>query len=131
MRKDGTRKVIFGTARDSGSVHPAFTPSDESINPVQLKTDGKLRVQFGALHDKPVFGSVESRRELMQQFNALGSVNFTHADLSRYRGIPLSTIARDPDGLRKLLGALKLDGAADRASRLSDANIRQRHNTNI
>ena len=106
MRKGGTRNVIFGTGKEYGSVYPAFKPSGVSINPVYLSTDGKLWVQFAALENKPIFGLITARRELMQQFNAISNVNFTDADLSRYPSIPLSTIARDPNGLKKIIGAL-------------------------
>jgi hypothetical protein len=106
MRKGGTRNVIFGTGKENGSVYPAFKPGGVSINPAYLSTDGKLWLQFPALENKPVFGPIESRRALMQRFNTLSNVNFTDADLSKYRNIPLSTIARDPDGLKKIMGAL-------------------------
>jgi len=106
MRKGGTRNVIFGTGKENGSVYPAFKPGGVSINPAYLSTDGKLWLQFPALENKPVFGPMESRRALMQRFNTLSNVNFTDADLSKYRNIPLSTIARDPDGLKKIMGAL-------------------------
>ena len=42
----------------------------------------------------------------MQRLNALNNVDFTDADLSKYRSIPLSIIARDGDGLNKIIGAL-------------------------
>jgi hypothetical protein len=106
MRRDGKRDVIFGTGKENGSVYPAFKPNGVGINPLYLSTDGKLWLQFPALENKPVFGSIESRRELMQKFNTLDNVNFTEADLSKYRSIPLSTIARDTDGLDKIIRAL-------------------------
>jgi hypothetical protein len=106
MRKGGARDVIFGTGKENGSVYPIFKPNGVSINPLYLSTDGKLWVQFAALENKPVFGPIESRRALMQRLNALNAVDFTDADLSKYKSIPLSTIARDPDGLNKIIGAL-------------------------
>ncbi len=106
MRKGGTRDVIFGTGKENGSVYPAFKPNGVSINPIYLSSDGKLWVQFGNLENKPVFGPIEARRALMQRLNTLGKVGFTDADLSKFRAIPLSTIARDPDGLNKIKGTL-------------------------
>jgi hypothetical protein len=117
MRKGGARELIFGTGRENGSVYPAFKPSGVGINPAYLSSDGKLWLQFGSLEGKPVFGSMESRRALMQQFNAIKNVNFTDADLTKYRPIPLSTIAADPEGGMKVVEALtwmerKIEGAA-------------------
>jgi hypothetical protein len=103
MRKGGTRDVILGVGKENGSVYPAFKPNGVPINPIYLSTDGKLYVQFSALENKPVFGPIESRRALMQRLNALNNVGFTDADLSKYRSIPLSTNARDPDGLNKII----------------------------
>jgi hypothetical protein len=106
MRKDGKRDVIFGTGKENGSVYPVFKPNGVSINPIYLSTDGKLWVQFAALENKPVFGPIDSRRALMQRLNTLNNVDFTDADLSKYPSIPLSIIARDGDGLNKIIGAL-------------------------
>jgi len=106
MRKDGKRDLIFGTGKENGSVYPAFKPSGVSINPVYLSSDGKLWFQFGSLENKPVFGPIDARRALMQQFNAINNVEFTDADLAKFRGIPLSTITLDPHGLTKILAAL-------------------------
>ena len=102
----GTRDIIFGTGKENGSVYPAFKPGGVGINPVYLSSDGKFWVQFGSLENKPVFGPIEARRELMQRFNAIDNVNFTDADLTKYPSIPLTTIAHDPHGLNKMLTAL-------------------------
>jgi hypothetical protein len=106
MQNGGTRQLIFGTGKENGTVYPAFRPNGVSINPVYLSTDGKLWLQFGSLEGKPVFGSMESRRALMEHFNAIKNVNFTDADLKKYPGIRLSTIAADPDGGTKIVQAL-------------------------
>ena len=98
MRKGGKRDVIFGKGQVNGSVYPVFKPSGVNVNPVLLFTDGKLWLQFNSLENKPVFGPIDSRRALMQKFNAIKGVKFTDADLAKYRAIPLSTIALDPDG---------------------------------
>jgi hypothetical protein len=106
MRKGGTRDVIFGTGKENSSVYPVFKPGGVSINPVYLSSDGKLWVQFGLLENKPVFGPIQMRRELMQRFNKIDNVSFTDADLTKYPSIPLTTIAHDPDGLNKLVSTL-------------------------
>ena len=106
MRKGGARELIFGTGKENGSVYPAFKPSGVTINPAYLSSDGKLWLQFGSLEAKPVFGPIESRRALIQQFNTVNNVNFTDADLKKFRSIALSTIASDPDGARKIVEAL-------------------------
>ena len=77
-----------------------------SINPVYLSSDGKLWLQFGSLENKPVFGPIDSRRALMQKFNAVSNVQFADADLAKYRSIPLSTITLDPHGVTKIMAAL-------------------------
>src|SRR5206468_371212 len=106
MRKDGKRTVIFGTGRDNGSVYPVFKPSGVTINPAYLSSDGNLWVQFGNLENKPVFGSIDSRRALMQRFNAINGVNFTDGELKKYPTIPLARIAKDPEGQSKVIDAL-------------------------
>jgi hypothetical protein len=106
MRKGGKRELIFGTGRENGSVYPAFKPSGVSLNPVYLSSDGKLWFQFGSLENKPVFGPIDARRALMQQFNSINGVNFTDAELTKFRSMPLSTIASDPDGPSKVIAAL-------------------------
>jgi hypothetical protein len=45
-------------------------------------------------------------RYLLQQFNGVGGVNFTDAELTKYRTIPLSTIVADPEGATKIIAAL-------------------------
>jgi hypothetical protein len=105
MRK-GDRPLVFGTGKEHGSVYPLFRPQGTQINPVYLSTDGKLWVQFGALQGKPVFGNIDSRRELMTRLAKIEGVKFTDNDLTKYRSIPLSLVAADPSGPSKLLDAL-------------------------
>ncbi len=106
MRKGGQRDLIFGAGKVNGSVYPAFKPGGVEVNPVFLSSDGKLWLQFGSLENKPIFGPIDMRRALMQQFNAVDGVNFTDADLTRYRSIPLKIIAADPGGPAKVIAAL-------------------------
>ena len=73
MGKESDREVIFGTGKENGSVCPAFKGKGVNINPVYLTSEGNLWFQFGSLEGKPIFGSVEDRRELM-------------IERSRYRG---------------------------------------------
>jgi hypothetical protein len=97
MRKDGTRAVIFGTGKENGSVYPDLKPNGVKINPVYLSSDGKLWLQFASLDNKPVFGPIESRRALMEQFNAISNINFSDADLAQLpdftRRTPLISMA--------------------------------------
>jgi hypothetical protein len=106
MSKDGKRELIFGSGRENGSVYPAFKVEGVNLNPVYLSSDGKLWFQFGSLENKPVFGSIESRRELIQRFDAVKGISFTDADLTKFRGIPLRVIAADPEGTTKIITAL-------------------------
>jgi hypothetical protein len=106
MRKGGMREVAFGVGRENGSAYPVFRPKGVRMNPVYLSSDGNLWFQFGSLDGKPVFGSIDSRRDLMQHFNSISGVNFTDIDLKRYPAVPLRTIAADPDGATKILEAL-------------------------
>jgi hypothetical protein len=105
MRKDG-RTLQFGTGREYGSVYPLLRPNGININPVYLSTDGKLWLQFGSLQNKPVFGALDKRRELMRRFGEIRGAGFVEADLGLYPAIPLSKIAEDPEGLSKVLSAL-------------------------
>jgi hypothetical protein len=106
MRKGGNRDLIFGSGRENGSVYAVLKPGGVRINPVYLSSDGKLYLQFAPLENKPVFGPIERRRELMQRFGKVNGVDFTDADLKGYRNIPLSKIASDPDGLTKIMSSL-------------------------
>lgn len=107
MLKGGTRRLVFGTGKEYGSVYPVFKPDGISINPVYLSTDGSLWLQFASLDKKPVFGSVAARQALMQQFNAIKGVDLKESDLTKYPRIPLRTIALDPEGETKALNALR------------------------
>ena len=100
------RDLIFGTGREHGSVYPAFRPAGVPMNPVYLSSDGKPWLQFGSFENKPVFGPIDARRALMQQFNAIQGVNFTDTELTKYPCIPLATIATDPEGQAKIIAAL-------------------------
>jgi hypothetical protein len=106
MRKGGSRDLIFGTGKENGSVYPLFKVDGVRINPVYLSSDGKLWIQFGGLEDKPIFGSLSLRRTLMEKFNSIKGVKFGEADLTSFRGIPLHTIAADPDGEAHIMAAL-------------------------
>ena len=64
-------------------VYPAFERDGKKINPAVLSTDGNLWLQFYSLENKPVFGSLDLRRALMQQFNVVKSVHLTDEDLKR------------------------------------------------
>lgn len=116
MSKGGSRKLIFGTGKDYGSVYPVFKPNGVSINPAYLSTDGKLWLQFAPLDNKPVFGPIAARHALMQQFNTIKGANLKDNDLTKYPSIPLRTIAADPEGETKVLNALKwMEEQIDRA----------------
>lgn len=116
MSKGGSRKLIFGTGKDYGSVYPAFKPNGISINPAYLSTDGKLWLQFAPLDNKPVFGPIAARQTLMQQFNTIKDANLKDSDLTKYPTISLRTIAADPEGQTKVLNALKwMEEQIDRA----------------
>ncbi|QOZ42602.1 hypothetical protein XH89_03275 [Bradyrhizobium sp. CCBAU 53340] len=106
MRKGGTRNIIFGTGKENGSVYPSFKPGGVTINPVYLSSDGKVYIQFGSLENKPVFGPIEKRRELMRRLNEIENVRLTDADLTKYPNVPLSIIGDDPLGSTKIIAAL-------------------------
>jgi hypothetical protein len=67
MRNGGEREVEFGVGKENGSVYPLVRIQGVRINPLVLYSDGKLSVQFGALEGKPIFGDLESRRELAER----------------------------------------------------------------
>jgi hypothetical protein len=106
MLDGGRRAIVFGTGKENGSVYPVFKPDGIIINPFYLSSDGKVSVQFGALANKPVFGDLESRRELMNRFNLIDGVAFTEDDLKRYPPIRLSLIAASPNSRTALFAAL-------------------------
>ncbi len=107
MRKNGKRKVEFGSGQLDGSVYPVLTPGGVKINPVYLSSSGRIFVQFDALKNKPVLGSVECRRALIQHVNEIAGVKFEDADSDKYPSIQLATIARDPQGEVKIMSALE------------------------
>jgi hypothetical protein len=117
--KEGGRTLGFGTGRENGSVYPIYRPNGMSVNPVYLSSDGKIWLQFGSLQNKPVFGALDSRRELMDRFSAIDGVTFVDADLAKYPCIPLGKISSDPGGLSKFLSALNwMDGQITHSSSL-------------
>jgi len=107
IEADGKRPVRYGTGKENGSVYPIFKPSGVTINPFYLSSDGKVWIQFGSLANKPVFGDIKVRRELMQRLNEIEGVSLSDVDLAKYPSIPLRTITRDPNGANKLFSALK------------------------
>jgi hypothetical protein len=117
MGKGRTRTLIFGVGEKTGSVYPAFRVNGVKINPALLSTNGRLTLQFGSLEGKPVFGSIDARRELMNRFNAVKGVALTDDDLRKYRDIALSTIAADPAGEKIVLDALTwMEGQIEQAA---------------
>jgi hypothetical protein len=107
MRKGGNRLIKFGTGQSDGSVYPIIEIGGARINPIYLSSNGKVYIQFGALINKPVFGPLEVRRDLMQRVNNISDVHLTDADLTKYPGIPLATIAADPNGVDKFMSVLR------------------------
>jgi hypothetical protein len=105
MGKDG-RTLLIGPGVRNGSVFTLLEPKGVPINPVFLSTNRKLRLQFKFLEDKPVFGPLDKRREMMKRFAAIQGANLGEADLAKKPALKLSTIAGDPDGLSKILAAL-------------------------
>jgi hypothetical protein len=104
--RSGGRPLTFGMGREHGSVYPVLRPNGVTINPVYLSTDGKLWLQFASLEGKPVFGPLETRRELMRRLGTVHGVQLDEPDLTRYPSIPLSKIGNDPQGLERILSAL-------------------------
>ena len=107
IEADGKRPVRYGTGKENGSVYPVFKPNGVTINPFYLSSDGKVWIQFGSLANKPVFGNLDTRRELMRRLNEIEGVSLSDADLAKYPSIPLRTITSDPNGANKLFSALK------------------------
>lgn len=106
MRKGGARSLVFGSGKESGSVYPVFRPQGVAINPVYLSSDGKIYVQFGSLNNKPAFGDLSARADLMRRFNEISGVNFSDRELTKYPSILLSRIVEDPQGMSKLRSTL-------------------------
>jgi hypothetical protein len=107
MQRAGGNELVFGKGKVDGTVYPALRVNGVKVTPCYLSSDGKLWFQFGALVGKPVLGSITARRELMEKLNAIEGVNLSDDDLTKYRGIPLHTVAEDPEGESKLLAALE------------------------
>lgn len=107
IEADGKRPIRFGTGKENGSVYPVFKPNGITINPFYLSSDGKVWIQFGSLANKPVFGDINARRELMRRLNEIEGVSLSDPDLAKYPSIPLRTITSDPQGASKLFTALK------------------------
>jgi hypothetical protein len=107
MRKSG-RELLFGTSKEHGSVYPLLRPSGVKINPMYLSTEGGGRIwlNFKFLDGKPVFGSIDMRRELLNRFSAIEGAGLTEADLANCSSISLSKIAADPKGVDKVISAL-------------------------
>jgi hypothetical protein len=104
MEKDG-RSVRYGTGQN-GSVAPDLRPQGIDFRPVYLATDGRLYLQFGAWEGRPVFGSLDERRELVNRFAAVNGSNFSSDVATKFPSLSLRRIMRDPNGASKVLAAL-------------------------
>lgn len=104
MEKNG-RSLRFGSGQ-GGSVAPDLRPLGIDFRPIYLKTDGRLYFQFGSWEGRPIFGPVESRKELVRRFGAVNEAGFDEDTFNRYPSLSLRRILRDPDGTSKILDAL-------------------------
>ena len=117
MKKDGRRAIKFGSGQTDGSVYPVLNVGNTRINPVYLSSNGKLYLQFGSLENKPIFGPLETRRELLRRLNSISGVGLSESDLTKYPGIPLKTLASSADGPSKIASALDwIDKEVDKYS---------------
>ena len=78
-----------------------------TINPAYLSTEGKVWVQVGQMKGRPVFGDVETRRELLARFGKVAGASLGEQDLDRLPGVTFAAIAADTDGLKKVLDAFE------------------------
>ena len=78
-----------------------------TINPAYLSTEGKVWVPVGQMKGRPVFGDVETRRELLSRFGQVTGGNFGEKDLDRLPGVTFAAIAADPEGTKKVLDAFE------------------------
>lgn len=99
--------IVFGTGRDNGSAYPLLKPQGVAINPAYLSTEGKVWLQFKALEGKPVFGDMDTRRELLRRFAEIDGTGLGEASLNGWAAVPLARVAADPDGSTKLISALE------------------------
>lgn len=101
MRQCG-EGLVFGTAKNSGSVYPLLRPKGRKINPVYLSSYGNLCFGFGWLRDKPIFDDIEMRRQSIANLLKVPNVDIREDDLDRYPSISLSVLAADADSVSKI-----------------------------
>ncbi len=99
--------LVWGVGRENGSVSPLLRSGGVTINPAYLSTEGKIWVQVGQMRGRPVFGDVETRRELLSRFGQVVGANFGEQDLDRLPGVTFAAIATDPEGTKKILDAFE------------------------
>ena len=104
--KGTNRQLVWGTGRDNGSVYPLLRPKGIQINPAYLSTEGKLWLQLGTMKDRPVFGDLAIRRELLKRFAQINGSGLEEQDLERTPSLSFATIAADPEGQDKVIAAL-------------------------
>ena len=116
MRQCG-EGLVFGTARNSGSVYPLLRPKGRKINPIYLSSYGNLCFGFGWLKDKPIFEDVEMRRRLIEHLITIPNVDIRDDDLDRYPSILLSVLAADAASVSKLRSTFAWLGEVVRQAR--------------
>lgn len=104
MKKD-IKNFRFGRGQRTGYVWRVVERPKGSI---YMSTDAKVYFAFAGFDGCPVFGPLETRRELIDRLNAINGVNFTDADLtnSNWPSITLSSICKEPNGVSILLQTL-------------------------
>ncbi|NPD69783.1 hypothetical protein HN018_28400 (plasmid) [Lichenicola cladoniae] len=103
--KETNLPLVWGTGRENGSVYPLLKPQGVSINPAYLSTDGKIWLQLGTMQNRPVFGDLTVRRELLDRFGRVAGSGLKEQDLERTPGLSFAVIAADPEGLSKVIAA--------------------------
>ena len=99
--------LVFGTGRANGSVYPLLKPKGVAINPAYLSTEGKVWLQFSSLQGKPVFGSLDERRELLRRFAQVEDSGLTETAVNGWAAISLARIAADSQGTNKVISAFQ------------------------
>jgi hypothetical protein len=104
MEKDG-RSLRFGVGK-TGSVAPDLRSVGVDTRPIYLSTDGRLYFQLYAWENRPVFGDLTKRRELMARLGRATGSSFSESDLSAAPSVTLSQITADSSRLDSLLNEL-------------------------
>ncbi|GLK78132.1 hypothetical protein GCM10008171_33860 [Methylopila jiangsuensis] len=103
MKANGER-LAFNTNSSWRSVSPLFVRPDGEVRPFAIWTDGAFGVQFEYMKNRPVFGELHEREELLRRINETPGISLPMAAASGRKTTRLTALT--PDAVSVFLRAM-------------------------